>query len=356
MTNRRGFLAGLLATGLAPAATWADAGAPRWLSAAGLPGGGFVLCGIGADMGLRFRIPLPGRGHAAAAHPGRPEAVAFARRPGTFAVVIDCAAGQQKAELTAPEGRHFYGHGAFSLDGRWLYTTENDYEAARGMIGIWDADHGYARAGEFASGGTGPHEVRRMPGSDTLVVANGGIETHPASGRTKLNIAVMRPNLSYIEDGAVTETATLPPEMHMGSIRHIAVSHDGEVAFGLQWQGGEDGPALLGLHRRGASIRLCAAPEPHLRAMQGYAGSVAFAAGQREVAVTSPRAGLVQTYSASSARYLHSESIVDACGVAPSSGGLLVASGTGDLWQLGAGAPNRMGHAGLMWDNHLVGL
>ncbi len=96
-------------------------------------------------MDLRFRIALPGRGHAAAAHPTRPEAVAFARRPGTFVVDIDCVAGCETAQLTAPEGRLFHCHGAFSLDGRWLYTTENDYEAARGVIGLWDAAHGYAR-------------------------------------------------------------------------------------------------------------------------------------------------------------------------------------------------------------------
>lgn len=64
MASRRGFIAGLLATGLAPAATWADAGAPAWLSAAGLADGRFVLCGIGPDMDLGFRIALPGRGHA----------------------------------------------------------------------------------------------------------------------------------------------------------------------------------------------------------------------------------------------------------------------------------------------------
>ena len=353
MASRRGFIAGLLATGVAPAATWADAGTPAWLSAAGLPDGGFALCGIGPDMDLRFQIALPGRGHAAAAHPTRPEAVAFARRPGTFAVVIDCAAGRETAQMTAPKGRHFYGHGTFSLDGRWLYTTENDYEAARGVIGVWDAAHGYVRAGEFASGGVGPHEIRRMPASDVLVVANGGIETHPASGRTKLNIPVMQPNLAYIEDGRVTETAELPRGMHKGSIRHIALSGSGEVAFGLQWQGGADGPTLVGLHRRGEAVRLCSAPDNDLRAMQGYIGSVVFANGQREVAVTSPRGGLVQIFDAATAQYISSSEFADACGVVACLGGLLVASGTGDLWRLGADA-RRAQHPALKWDNHLV--
>jgi hypothetical protein len=50
LTNgRRQFLCGLLAAGLMPAPTWADAGSPAFLSAAAKPDGNFVLCGIGAD-------------------------------------------------------------------------------------------------------------------------------------------------------------------------------------------------------------------------------------------------------------------------------------------------------------------
>ncbi len=101
------------------------------------------------------------------------------------------------------------------------------------------------------------------------------------------------------------------------------------------------------------SVRLCAAPQAQLRAMQGYIGSVAFATGQREVAVTSPRGGLVQMFDAAGGQYLRSDSIADACGVAPCRGGLLVTSGTGDLYRLGGDAA-RAAHPDLMWDNHLV--
>jgi len=247
--GRRRFLGGLLAAGVIPAPTWADAGAPAYLSAAAKPDGSYILCGISAGHEIVFEIPLPARGHAAAAHPARPEAVAFARRPGTFAIVLDCASDRAKATLAAPEGRHFYGHGAYTPDGDWLLTTENDYETARGVIGIWDVAAGYRRAGEFYSGGIGPHDIKRLPDTDIFVIANGGIETHPDTGRTKLNIATMQPNLAYLEAGKIVELAALPPAMHKNSIRHLAVSPDSDVAFGMQWQG--DGPvhALVGLHR-----------------------------------------------------------------------------------------------------------
>ena len=58
MTNRRHFIAGMLASGLVPAPTWADAGGPAYLAAAGLRDGSFVLCGINAaDDRVRFGYP-----------------------------------------------------------------------------------------------------------------------------------------------------------------------------------------------------------------------------------------------------------------------------------------------------------
>ena len=286
MASRRSFIAGLLATGLAPRPTWADAGSPAYFSAGMTPYGRFVLCGLGADGSITFKQPLPSRGHAAAAHPSAPEAVAFARRPGTYAVILDCVAGKAKAQLTAPPGRHFYGHGAFSSDGALLFTTENDFQNARGVVGVWNARGGYKRLGEFASGGIGPHDIKLLADGTALVVANGGIETHPETGRTKLNIATMRPNLSYLSlDGSVLEQILLDDGLRKNSIRHLAVATDNTVAFAMQWQGDvTDYPPVLGIHRRGHPAQLSVSTEAANRRMAGYAGSVGIAG--RSVAVT----------------------------------------------------------------------
>ena len=149
MRSRRDFLAGILASGLAPKTGWAAVGCPIFLSAARHPDGRHCLLGLNASGRALFEIALPTRGHAAAAHPTRPEAVIFARRPGRFGLVLDCITGKQTKDLFAPQGRHFYGHGAFSIDGTRLFTTENDYAAGRGVIGVWATDHNFARLGEF---------------------------------------------------------------------------------------------------------------------------------------------------------------------------------------------------------------
>ena len=352
--NRRGFLAGLLATSLVPHPTWADAGSPSYLSAAALPNGSYVLCGIGADLNVVFQIPLPERGHAATAHPTRPEAVAFARRPGTFAIVIDCMSGTSKARLTAPQGRHFYGHGTFSQDGNWLFTTENDYEAGQGRIGVWDVVAGYKRTAEFPSGGIGSHDIKRLPDTDILVVANGGIDTHPDTGRTKLNIPMMRSNLSYINDGKIIEVAELTPDLRKNSIRHIAVSKTGQVAFGMQWQGDTEATALVGTHRRGEAPVILGIPKNRVRDMQGYIGSIAFGADNTTIATTSPRGGMVHLFDEQSGKFLKSHKATDASGVAPSETSFVITSGLGVIRNIDN--PKRYHELDLRfaWDNHLV--
>lgn len=352
--GRRRFLAGLLASGLVPKPTWADAGSPAFLSAAALPDGSYVLCGINDVLDITFQLPLPARGHAAAAHPMRPEAVAFARRPGTFAIVIDCATGARKAMLSAPSGRHFYGHGTFSADGSLLYTTENDYEAGRGCIGVWDVAAGYTRADEWSSGGIGPHDIKRLPASDILAVANGGIDTHPESGRTKLNIPTMKPNLSYIRNGRVMAAVNLPSRMHKNSIRHLAVSRDGHIAFGMQWQGDGVPSTLVGTHRAGEEVSLAQANPDQMRDMKGYVGSIALAEDGGTIVVTSPRGGIVQFYDAVSARFIGSRPAIDVCGVATTSQGFILTSGTGELASLSPDGSLKQRTARLKWDNHLV--
>ncbi|MCV2894242.1 DUF1513 domain-containing protein [Lentibacter sp. XHP0401] len=356
MTSRRNFIAGLLASGMSPQLTWADVGAPSYLSAARNPDGSYALFGVKASGSILFKVPLPARGHAAATHPRRPEAVAFARRPGVFAVVLDCTTGLQVAELNAAPDRHFYGHGAFSADGAVLYTTENDLETGEGIIGVWNAAEGYVRMGEFASGGVGPHDVKLMPDGASLVVANGGIETHPDSGRAKLNIPTMQPRLSYVNlSGDVLEQVALPSEMHKNSIRHLSVSADGLVAFAMQWQGSlTSAPALLGLHRRGQAPRLLQANIDEHRILMGYAGSIALSVDTSEVAITSPKGGVVQVFNTQTGQLRSMVQLKDVCGISAGQQGFHVTTGTG-LW-------GNVSHGGLsesvtqqvQWDNHLM--
>ena len=85
------------------------------------------------DGGDVRAVELPERGHDIALRPGSGEWVAFARRPGRFGVGVP-ADGRPPMWFTSKPDRHFFGHGVFSADGKLLYTTENDYRNAQGVI------------------------------------------------------------------------------------------------------------------------------------------------------------------------------------------------------------------------------
>jgi hypothetical protein len=348
----------ILATGaaaLAPRLGWAGAGSPAFLAAARHSDGAYRLHGLSKDGASLFALPLPARGHAAAAHPRRPEAVAFARRPGRFALVIDCAEGRETARLAPPAGRVFAGHGAFSADGRTLYTTENAFEAGEGRLGLWDAADGYARIGEVPSHGVGPHEVILAPEGNALIVANGGILTHPESGRAKLNLAVMRPNLARVAlDGRLIARVEPAPDLRRNSLRHLAARADGLIACAAQWEGDlRAAPPLLALWHPGRdSLAWRAAPAALQQRTRGYAGSVAISGDGAQLAYTAPRGGLALLFGGPAFGFRRAVERADICGVAPLGGGLAFTDGGGGFAQFPKAGT--LSAAPVAWDNHLI--
>ena len=354
MATRRGFLASLLAAASLPTLGWADAGAPTHLACAGDPDGSFSLHGLRGDGSEAFRIPLPARGHAGCGHPTEALAVAFARRPGQYALVIDCARGTVRHRLAPPEGRHFNGHGAFLAQGAVLATSEQDAQSSEGFVGLWNVDAGFRRMGEVPTGGIGPHDLKLLP-SGLVIVANGGIATDPTD-RTKLNIGTMRPNLAVLDPlaGGPPEIAELEPSLRQLSIRHLALNAAGTVAFAMQWEGDpEELVPLLGLRAPDGTLTLAAAPEPEARLMQGYAGSVAWNGAGAEAAITSPKGGRVHRFDVSG-QFVGSLTRPEVCGIAPLDDGLLLSDGLGGLVALKGDAARPLARASVAWDNHLV--
>ena len=360
-------LAGGLVGSLLPALLRADSVdlvAPLYLSARADAGGGFRVSGFTADGASLFDLPLPARGHSFAARPGGREAAHFARRPGRFALVVDLTQGAIVRRLETPPERHFYGHGVFSRDARVLYATENDFEGERGVIGIYDAEHGYRRVGEHPSHGIGPHEIALLSDGETLVVANGGIATHPDLPRVKLNLPTMVPSLCHIDrrSGTLIRELRFDPGLHELSIRHLAVGPDDTVALAMQYEGpAHDLVPLVGVQRCGGGLRLLRAPRAVLRRMRNYCGSVCFDASGRTIAVSTPRGGLVTFWDVESGRFLSSVRVSDGCGVAPGAGpaDFLASSGQGGVVVIDAQSrvARSLALDGLetaRWDNHLV--
>lgn len=350
MATRRGFLAGLAASALPARMSWADAGSPAFV-AAGKEGDGYSLHGLTERGEGIFRIALPARGHAAATHPVRAETVAFARRPGTFAIVLNCVTGEVTHRLAPPDGRQFNGHGVFSPDGTVLMTSELVAHGSEGRVGLWETE-GYARIGEWKTGGIGPHDMKLLPGG-RLVVANGGIETDPTD-RTKLNIATMQPNLSLLDrEGRIVEQMELADGLHQNSIRHLAI-HGGRVAFAMQWEGDPaESVPQLGLWHPGEAVTLCPPAEADAFAMKGYAGSIAWTADGARIAITSPKGGALMLFDGAGAA-LATNRRADICGVAAEGAGFVATDGQGGIWACNDRGLAPLTKGGAAWDNHLV--
>ncbi|NYZ12573.1 DUF1513 domain-containing protein [Azospirillum sp. RWY-5-1] len=362
--TRRGLLAGagggLALTLLNPAPLRAGGQGPLYLSAyatAGQPAG-YGVAGLRPDGTLAFTRELPGRAHAVVPRPGAAQAVVFARRPGRWLAPLNLATGALGAVVAVPDGFRFTGHGAFDRDGRILYVAEDDVEAEAGSIGIYDPRDGYRRTGALPAHGLGPHELLALEGGRVLVVANGGVITHPDTGRAKLNVDEMDASITYVEaaTGALLEKVRLPEDFSNLGIRHIAAMADGAVAFGAQDERPTgDVQPLVGLHRRGSQPLLFDAPEGVWARFDGYIGSVA--SDGRVVAASSPRGGVVGFWDGRDGRWLGLAELPDGCGIAPAEGGFEATNGLGAVGTFTvAGTPADPPHAtpGYRWDNHLT--
>jgi len=362
--SRRAFLAGGTAA-LASAAVPAFAATPRAFYGARFEGKSrFFASAFNTAGGALFDIPLPVRGHGIALDPARGRIVFFARRPGDFAIIVH-SSGAPLATLAAAEGRFFCGHGVFSADGALLFTTETVTESGDGVIGVYAAGGDYARLGEMPSGGLDPHDIRLVRGGRFLVVANGGLLTHPDAPGVKLNLDSMDSSLAFLDlaTRGVAASFRLPSELRRLSLRHLAVGADETIAVVMQYEGPRGDPVpLVALQRGRSPLSSLDLADADRVSMRQYCGSAAFDSSGRILGFTSPVGGSALFVDIASGRALARISKPDICGIAAGgvSGWFAVSSGLGGVGSITAedGAEYPLGGlaAASQWDNHLAAL
>ncbi|OZG74689.1 hypothetical protein BTA51_06825 [Hahella sp. CCB-MM4] len=305
---------------------------------------------------------LPGRGHGSARHPSGKSAVIVGRRPATFMSVVEVSPqGEYKfTDLTSATGRHFFGHAVYSVDGKFIYTTENDFDNGRGVIVVRDISNDYKVIAEWESGGIGPHELRMMPDGHTLVIANGGILTRPDQPREKLNLDTMKPNLAYLDTrtGEMLSKHELPD--HQLSIRHIDVADTGRVWIGCQYEGMALDPMPLVYHHdlNQGGLQAAEASMDTWRALKHYTGSVVADNQQGIIGISSPRGDRVTFWDNQSGKHLQDIKLRDVCGLIPSPNGkqFVATTGKGDIAIIDAqtlAVTSESRTPELHWDNHL---
>ncbi|WP_421779973.1 DUF1513 domain-containing protein [Kiloniella litopenaei] len=358
--SRRAFLnriaaSGVLATGYLPIASFAQAEASSlqaaYVSTLRTADGQFAAAVIDREGGLIFQEHLDDRGHATAITPNKKFAVVFARRPGRFALVLDLINNKRHLAFSPPAGHHFYGHGFFSPDGKLLYTTENDYENERGIIGIYDTTNSFTRVGHYDSYGIGPHEAILLSDGITIAIANGGIITHPDYPRQKLNLSSMKPQISYIDrrDGKIISQSKLPADFTQLSLRHISAAKD-HIWIGGQFEGDPSSNiSLVATHRIGEEITPVSHEKTYL-GMKQYIGSVSANIDGSLVATTAPKGNKVAIWNSETRELVKILSHSDAGGVAASGKDFIISDGQGNLWQKDQVIYQ---DPEIAWDNHL---
>jgi uncharacterized protein len=364
LLTRRNFLfasAGALALGGAGSAALFSRGNYRGtlLSAFEDERGDQYVGGLQLEATHVFGARVPMRAHGCAVHPHDPTRVLFfARRPGTQAFELDRKANQVRTVLTTPHGRHLAGHGVFSRDGAWLYTPENDYENMRGVLAVRDA-RTFDVIAELDTHGIDPHEVSLSADGARLIVANGGIMTHPRSYRRKLNIPTMDPSLCVLDakSGACLEQWRLPD--HLLSIRHLAPSMNGTVAIGLQYEGApETAPSVAALYRPGIGLELLEIPSEGRAHVHGYVASIALSDTEDVIAAACPYGKGIACWSVGTGAYIGFTDASETYGVSRLDDGALIASQRDGTVFTFAGARSRSRfvtfdrESPIRWDDH----
>ena len=151
----------------------------------------------------------------------------------------------------------------------------------------------------WPTAGIDPHELVLGPDGG-LWVANGGIETHPETARTKHHLDRMDSSLVRLDTASGRLTGQWRLADSRLGLRHLALAADGTLGIALQAEH-DDAEAksaapVLAIWDRGGGLRAVALPAGVVLA--GYGGSVARL--RDGLAVSCPRANRVARWKLSS--------------------------------------------------------
>jgi hypothetical protein len=204
-TSRREFLKTTGAIGLwaassfiVDATAWAQAEGFWLLACAGLGYGqskellapsqpGQVLA-LNPHSKEKIAIDVPFFGHEVVTHPQHPSTAFSSIKWGKHAAILDFKLKKMLSLIESPSETRFFGHAAFSDDGKTLYASCHNDKAARGEIIVYGSSDLKIKD-RWPTGGRFPHQI--LVHKDQLIVLNQfGIDStgRPHSKLSHLNI------------------------------------------------------------------------------------------------------------------------------------------------------------------------
>jgi hypothetical protein len=263
-------------------------------------GGAFVDPGDGKT--LRYvlgALDWPGRKlsltavnflpHAIAIRPDQPQQVVAFEKIGPGCAEFHLKSGELRRFIPPVPGRWFYGHGVFSADGAWLFSTETIIQTGEGRIGVRDA-HSFRPLGDFPTFGQNPHDCHLVEEGRVLVITNGG-------GKAGAD----QPCITWVDVGTrkLLHRQEIQGDRHNAG--HLAITSSGTVAVVSAPRAGLGEQALGGLSLRPGvadTLQLITDPAEITGRMTGEALSVDIHEPSDTVVVTHPVGGMVTFWSA----------------------------------------------------------
>lgn len=224
----------------------------------------FALTIVELAKRVRHSIEMSFLPHGIAVDPTDPNRMVVTEKIGPGGALVDIGALRQLAELPIAPGRKFYGHCAYSSDGKLVYTVETANDTGKGWIVVRDAET-LAEIDTFPSFGEAPHECILIDGGKTMVITNGG-------GRPDGDV----PCVAYIDVATrslVRREVLTNRTLNTG---HLAIAPDGSLIVVSAPRLGVD--STLGgvsIQPSGKSMKSITSPKKVVGAMNGEALSVA---------------------------------------------------------------------------------
>lgn len=267
--------------------------------------------------GWHQEIPTAFYPHGIHFHPQQPQRLALFEKKGPGACELDLHQRQPVRTIDPRPGRHFYGHGCYSADNRYLFSTETRLEDGRGFIGMRDADS-LEYLGDFPSFGREPHECKLIDQGKVMVITNAG---GPAGQES--------PCVSWVETHSgqlLHQTFLTNPDLNTG---HLAIAADGALVVASAPRSGlaAGAPGGVSIQPRGGDMISMAAPAAVVAAMTGEALSIAIENASGLALVTHPDADMVTLWSIQDQQFVARIAMDKPRGVCISDGHFLVCGG-----------------------------
>lgn len=255
----------------------------------------FVISRVELDrLSLSTKI-TPFLPHGFHRNPKQEEIVAVFEKKGPGALIYNVLQNKIISILKPQLGRHFYGHGAYTADGKHLFSTETDLASRQGVIGIRDAMT-FEYLGEFPSYGLEPHECKLIDGGETLVVTNGG-------GPIGSNL----PSVTYIDVASQRLLERIELSNARVNTGHLAVTQAGGLVVISAPRAGMKASELgaVSVRLRGEKLLRTASEHPLVRRLFGEALSVCIYEAAAIAGVTHPGANVLTFWSLVSGKLIH---------------------------------------------------